>query len=214
MVHDLGKKNSVIQQFIAELRNVAIQNDRMRFRTNLRRVAMCMAYEISKTLQYQKKSVETPLGTSEMMLPTDRIVVANILRAGLPMHEGVLEVFDQADNAYIGAFRAHHKDGSFEIQQDYVTSPSIEGAVLLLCDPMLATGASARVAIDELMRFGTPKAIHLLCTIASVPGIEFMRRMFPDVQIWAGAIDEELTGKGYIVPGLGDAGDLAYGGKE
>jgi uracil phosphoribosyltransferase len=214
MITNFSKKKSVINHFIAELRSVHIQNDRMRFRTNLRRYAACVAYEISKHLEYESTEVETPLGTAKIPLSTDRVVVANILRAGLPMHEGMLEIFDQADSAYVGAFRNHHKDGSFEIQHDYIASANLEDAVLILCDPMLATGASARVALDELLKFGTPASIHLVCAIASTPAIEFMQRMFPDVRIWAGDIDDELTAKGYIVPGLGDAGDLAFGPKE
>ncbi len=214
MVHDFSKKPSVIHHYVAEMRNIHVQQDRMRFRTNLRRFAQCVAYEISKCLSYEKTEVETPLGIAQVQLSTDRVVIANILRAGLPMHEGMLDVFDQADNAYVGAFRAHHKDGSFEIQHDYLSTANLQDAVLILCDPMLATGASARVALDELNKFGEPAAVHLVCVIASTPAIEFMRRMFPKVHIWTGAIDDELTAKGYIVPGLGDAGDLAFGAKE
>jgi uracil phosphoribosyltransferase len=214
MVTNLSKKHSVICHFIAELRSVHIQKDRMRFRANLRRFAACVAYEISKQCAYEATEVETPLGIAKMPLSTDRVVIGNILRAGMPMHEGMLEIFDQADSAYVGAFRNHHKDGSFEIQHDYLATANLQDAVLVLCDPMLATGASARVALDELLKNGTPSKIHLVCAIASTPALEFMQRMFPDVHIWAGDIDDELTAKGYIVPGLGDAGDLAFGPKE
>ena len=213
MIHNLSKKDSVIHHYIAELRNVHVQKDRMRFRTNLKRIAQFIGFEISKKLEYEATDVETPLGVASVPLSTDRVVIANILRAGLPMHEGMLEVFDQADNAYIAAYRVRHKDGSFDIQQDYVSTPNLDASVLILCDPMIATGASIRIALDQLLQNGKPKAIHLVCAIASTPAIEFISRMYPDAHVWAGAIDEELTGKGYIVPGLGDAGDLAYGEK-
>jgi uracil phosphoribosyltransferase len=213
MLHNLSKKQSVINHFIAELRSVEVQTDRLRFRTNLRRLSTCIGYEISKQLVYHATDVATPLGTSTIAMCTDRIVLADILRAGLPMHEGLLDVFDRADNAFVGAYRRHHKDGSFDIQQDYLASPSVEDSVLILCDPMLATGASVRVALDQLLLHGQPKQIHIVCAIASAAAIEFVERMWPAAHIWAGAVDEELTAKGYIVPGLGDAGDLAYGTK-
>jgi uracil phosphoribosyltransferase len=213
MIHNFSKKHSVVNHFIAELRNVHVQKDRMRFRTNLRRLAACMAYEISKLLDYEESEIETPLGIATIPLGNDRIVVGSIMRAGLPMHEGVLDIFDQADNAFIGAYRMHHKDGSFEINHEYTSSANLQDAILILCDPMLATGASIRIAIDELNKNGDPKAIHIVTAIASTTAIEFVSRMFPKAHIWAGAIDDELTAKGYIVPGLGDAGDLAFGEK-
>lgn len=214
MVHNLGKKHSVINHFVAELRNIHVQKDRMRFRNNLRRISACIGYEISKMLDYEPTDVETPLGIASMPLGTDRIVVANVLRAGIPMHEGMLDVFDQADNAFIGAFRKHHKDGSFDIRNDYAAVPSLQDAILILCDPMVATGASIHTALTELKRQGEPKQIHVVCTIASSFALEFLARQYPNVHIWAAAVDEELTAKGYIVPGLGDAGDLAYGSKD
>lgn len=213
MLHNLQIKNSLLSKFVAELRNTKIQDDRMRFRRNMERIGEVFAYEISQTLQYQAEDIETPMGIASVQTCTDRIVIANILRAGVPMHNGVLNYFDQADNAFISAYRMHHKDGSFEINQQYVSCPELDEAVLILCDPMLATGASMDIAIKSLMEYGTPKQIHIATAIASVPGLEFIQRMHPQANIWTGAIDEELTAKSYIVPGLGDAGDLSFGPK-
>ena len=213
MLFNLATKHSIANRFIAELRNTEIQQDRLRFRRNLERLGEVMAYEISKTLEYSEAAVETPLGTALPMLPTQRIVLATILRAGLPLHQGMLNYFDTADNVFIAAFRKHHKDGSFEIQLDYVSTPNLDGCVLILADPMLATGASVNIALKELERFGKPAAIHLATVIASTAGVEAVRRRWPNLRIWAGAVDEELTAKSYIVPGLGDAGDLAFGEK-
>lgn len=213
MLFNLTENNSIANRFIAELRNVELQKDRPRFRRNLERLGEVMAYEISRTLLYEPFEVETPLGVATTWLPTQRIVLATILRAGLPFHQGMLNYFDYADNAFISAYRRHHKDGTFEIQLDYVSTPDLEGAVLILADPMLATGSSVNLALQELRRFGEPAAIHIATAIASTAGIEGVRRRHPQAGIWAGAIDEELTAKSYIVPGLGDAGDLAYGEK-
>lgn len=214
MVFNLSEKNSVANQFIAELRNVEIQKDRARFRRNLERVGEVLAYEISQTLDYELFEVETPLGVAPMMLPAQRLVLSTVLRAGIPLHQGMLNYFDTAENAFISAFRRHHKDGSFDIQLDYVSTPDLDGCVLILCDPMLASGASVNVALQELLRFGTPAVIHIAAVIASTAGLDAVRRRYPRAIIWAGAIDEELTAKSYIVPGLGDAGDLAYGEKK
>jgi uracil phosphoribosyltransferase len=214
MVFNLSEKNSIANQFIAELRNAEIQKDRQRFRRNLERVGEVLAYEISKTLDYALFEVETPLGVANVMLPAQRIVLGTVLRAGLPMHQGMLSYFDAADNAFISAYRRHHKDGSFEIQLDYVSTPDLNDCVLILCDPMLATGASVNVALQELLRFGAPATIHVATVIASTAGLDVVRRRFPKATIWTGAVDEELTAKSYIVPGLGDAGDLAYGDKK
>lgn len=213
MLFNLADTQSVANRFVAELRNVELQKDRLRFRRNLERVGEVLAYEISKTLDYEMVEVETPLGISTIMLPAQRVVLGTILRAGLPFHAGMLHYFDQADNCFISAFRRHHKDGSFDIQLDYVSTPDLEGCVLVLADPMLATGASINVALRELERFGTPAAVHIATVIASTAGIEAVRRRHPKARIWAGAVDEELTAKSYIVPGLGDAGDLAFGEK-
>lgn len=185
----------------------------MRFRRNLERVGEILAVEISKTLDYKEKEVETPLGIAKVQVPSDKIVLGTILRAGLPLHQGLLNVFDQADNAFISAYRKHHKDGSFEINMEYVSCPDLTGTILILADPMLATGASMSIAIDGLAQYGTPKEIHVVTAIASDNGVKHIRRLFPKANIWAGAVDEELTAKSYIVPGLGDAGDLCYGEK-
>lgn len=213
MVFNLATKNTIANRFVAELRHVETQQDRLRFRRNLERVGEILAYEISQTFQYEASEVETPLGSALTMLPNQRVVLATILRAGLPLHQGMLNYFDTADNVFIAAFRKHHKDGSFEIQLDYVSTPNLEGCVLILADPMLATGASINLALKELERFGKPSAVHVATVIASTAGIEAVRRRWPKARIWAGAIDEELTAKSYIVPGLGDAGDLAFGDK-
>lgn len=213
MVFNLATKNTIANRFVAELRHVETQQDRLRFRRNLERIGEVMAYEISQTFQYEASEVETPLGSALTMLPSQRVVLATILRAGLPLHQGMLNYFDTADNVFIAAFRKHHKDGSFEIQLDYVSTPNLEDCVLILADPMLATGASINLALKELERFGKPSAVHVATVIASTAGIEAVRRRWPKARIWAGAIDEELTAKSYIVPGLGDAGDLAFGDK-
>jgi len=215
MVHIIGKQHSVFNQFIAEIRDENIQKDRMRFRRNIERMGEIMAYEISKTFEYSDSEVSTPLGIATIPLATNQPVVATILRAGMPLHQGVLNYFDQADNAFISAYRKHHKDGTFDIQLEYLSSPSLEGRTLILCDPMLATGASLVLTYKALLAKGKPKHTHLVCAIASQFGVDYAKKNLPaNVTIWAGAVDEELTAHGYIVPGLGDAGDLAYGTKE
>ena len=213
MLHNLSMSPSVANRFLADLRHVGTQQNRSIFRSNMERLGEIIAYEISKTLDYELVEVETPLGISPTMLPAQRVVLGTILRAGLPFHAGMLHYFDQADNCFISAFRRHHKDGSFDIQLDYVSTPDLEGCVLILADPMLATGASINIALKELERFGTPAAVHIATVIASTAGIEAVRHRHPKAHIWAGAVDEELTAKSYIVPGLGDAGDLAFGEK-
>ncbi len=213
MLFNLSTKDSIANRFVAELRNVETQQDRLRFRRNLERLGEILAYELSKNLFYEPVVVDTPLGSATTMLPTQRIVLATILRAGLPMHQGMLNYFDQADNVFVAAYRKQHKDGTFEIQLDYVSAPNLDDCVLILIDPMIATGASVNLALKELERFGKPSSIHIATVIASVAGVESVRRRWPKAFIWAGAVDEELTAKSYIVPGLGDAGDLAYGEK-
>lgn len=213
MIFQLTEHKTIANQFIAELRDIKIQTDRMRFRRNLERIGEILAYEISKTLTYEAQEVETPLGIAKTQLSSDKVVLGTILRAGLPLHQGLLNVFDQADNAFISAYRKHHKDGSFEIKMEYVSCPDLTDSVLILADPMLATGASMAIAIKGLAEYGTPKAIHVVTAIASESGIKYIRRLYPKAHIWVGAIDEELTAKSYIVPGLGDAGDLCYGAK-
>lgn len=214
MLHNLSQTNSIANRFIAEIRDANVQTDMMRFRRNLERVGEVLAYEISKTLDYTTKEVETPLGIAEIEMPQDNIVLATILRAGLPMHAGFLNYFDFAGNAFVSAYRKHHKDGTFEINLEYVSCPNLNDKVLIVCDPMLATGASIAVSIQELMTYGTPAKIHIATVIATTSGINHVKRnLSKNVEIWAGAIDEELTARSYIVPGLGDAGDLAFGEK-
>ena len=212
-MHNLSNNHSIASKYIAEMRSTEIQSDRMRFRRNMERIGEIMAYEISKTLSYASREVETPLGIAEVNLPQERIVLGTILRAGLPMHQGFLNYFDGADNAFVSAYRRHHKDGTFDIQVEYTSCASLEGKVLILCDPMLATGASMVLTMQELMTHGVPQKVHIATIIATTDGIRHVQRNLPEVDIWAGAIDEELTARSYIVPGLGDAGDLAYGEK-
>jgi uracil phosphoribosyltransferase len=214
MVVNLSKHYSLLCDFVSELRNVEIQHDRMRFRRNLERIGEVAAYEISKHLAHQQVETPTPLGTSQCKLLAKQPVLATILRAGLPLHQGLLNYFDRADNAFISAYRKHHPDGSFEISMEYVSSPDLEDRILIISDPMIATGASLVKTIQFLREEGKPKEVHIVCAIACTVGIEYVHRNEPNVKIWCGAIDEELTAKSYIVPGLGDAGDLAYGTKQ
>jgi uracil phosphoribosyltransferase len=214
MVINLSEKNSLMNTWISEIRDMSLQQDRMRFRRNLERIGEVAAYEISKTLPYVDKEIQTPMGISVCKVTGDQPVLATILRAGLPLHQGMLNYFDKADNAFISAYRKHHRDGSFEISLEYVSCPDLTGRVLILCDPMLATGSSLVKTLHFLKDEGIPRSIHVVSAIACTVGIEYVRREQPDVTIWCGGIDEELTAKGYIVPGLGDAGDLAYGTKQ
>lgn len=213
MTFILSEHQSIANQFVAELRDVNVQNDRMRFRRNLERIGEVLAYEISKTLNYVEKEVETPLGIAKVQVVENEVVLGTILRAGLPMHQGLLNYFDSADNAFISAYRMHHKDGTFEINVEYVSCPSLENKTLILCDPMLATGASIDLAIKALSDYGKPQQIHVVTAIASTYGLNYIRRLHPAVKLWLGAQDDELTARSYIVPGLGDAGDLSYGSK-
>ena len=213
MVKNLSEKHSLISNWISELRDIEIQADRMRFRRNLERIGEAMAYEISKTLPWKEQEVTTPMGTSTCLVLEQQPVLATILRAGLPMHQGMLNYFDRADNAFISAYRKHQRDGSFTISLEYISCPSLEDRVLILCDPMLATGSSLVKTIHFLREEGKAREIHVVAAIACTVGIEYVRREQPSVHIWCGAIDDELTAKGYIVPGLGDAGDLAFGAK-
>ena len=213
MVHNLSKENSLMQVWVSELRNVQVQNDRLRFRRNLERIAETIGYEISKKMEWEEFTVETPLGESPSIRLKEQPILATILRAGLPMHQGLLNYFDGADNAFISAYRKHEKDGSFEIRLEYLSSPDIEDRILIISDPMIATGASLVKTLEQLRMDGHPRKIHIVCAIACTVGIEYVKRESPDSEIWCAAIDDELTAKGYIVPGLGDAGDLAYGEK-
>lgn len=214
MVTDLSKNNSLLSCWMSEVRNTDVQNDRMRFRKNIERIGEVAAYHISQHLKYKEVTIQTPMGEANCMELEEQPVLATILRAGLPLHQGLLNFFDKADNAFIAAYRKHHKDGSFEIDQQYVTCPNIDDKVLILSDPMLATGASLALAIETLTDEYKPAEIHIVSVIACTVGIEYIKRKFPNVNIWVGGIDDELTAKGYIVPGLGDAGDLCYGEKE
>jgi uracil phosphoribosyltransferase len=213
MVINLSDQHSLVTNWIAELRDIEIQKDRMRFRRNLERIGEVAAYEISKNLPFENKEIQTPLGIAESKMMKDQPVLATILRAGLPLHQGLLNFFDQADNAFISAYRKHEKDGSFAISLDYISCPEIEDRILIISDPMLATGSSLVKTIQFLKDEGRPKEIHIVVAIACTVGIEYVKREEPAVTIWCGDIDDELTAKGYIVPGLGDAGDLAYGVK-
>lgn len=215
MVKELGKENSVLNRFISEIRSEAIQKDRMRFRRNLERIGEIMAYELSKTFSYETREIVTPLGELDMSLPAEEPLIGTILRAGLPFHQGFLNYFDQAENAFISAYRRYHKGGEFEIEVEYVSCPSIEGKTVVIADPMIATGASIECVYKALRSRGEPKHIHIVAVIASSQGIDHLRGALPsNVTFWAGAVDKELTAQAYIVPGLGDAGDLAFGRKD
>ncbi len=215
-IHILGNQNSLFNEFLSEIRNSDVQGDSLRFRRNLERIGEIFAYEISKTLRYEEQEITTPLGIANMSLPVSQPVLATILRAGLPLHQGLLNYFDKGENAFITAFRKYEKDGTFDIEIDYLSSPSIEGKTLILADPMLATGQSMVLAYEELLGKGKPAHTHIVSIIASRQGLEYLQQHLSptDCTLWVGAIDEELTAQSYIVPGLGDAGDLAYGIKE
>ena len=214
MVHILGNSNSVFNEYIAEIRDEKIQKDSMRFRRNMERMGEIMAYEISKTLAYENRETTTPLGIANVSRIKEQPVVATILRAGLSVHNGFLSYFDKAENAFISAYRKHHKDGSFDIQVEYMACPDLTDKILILCDPMLATGSSMVLTYKALLQRGRPRHIHVVSVIASTEGVDYVKKHLPEnVTIWCGAVDEELTAQAYIVPGLGDAGDLAYGNK-
>ncbi len=214
MVIDLSKESSVINEYMAELRDTQIQKDSMRFRTNLERLGMLVGYEISKRLEYENRDVTTPLGIASVPCVINQPVVATILRAGMPLHYGVLRILDKAENAFISAYRKHHKDGSFDVHVEYLACPDVNNKELILCDPMLATGTSMQLAYQAILRHGKPKHIHVLSVIASLEGVNYIKKHLPEnTTIWCCAIDDELTAQSYIVPGLGDAGDLAFGEK-
>lgn len=214
MVNILSQNHSLVNRFIGEIRDAMIQKDRMRFRRNLERIGEITAYEISKKLAYKAKDVVTPLGIANVMLPVEEPVLATILRAGLPLHQGLLNYFDHADNAFISAYRRHHKDGSFDIRLEYVSSPELTNRVVILSDPMLATGQSIVMTYKAIVEKGRPQHTHIVCALASAQGIEYVKKNLPQgISLWIGAVDEELTAQSYIVPGLGDAGDLAFGEK-
>ncbi len=216
MLHILNQQNTILNKFIAEMRDKNIQTDSMRFRRNLERIGEITAYEISRTLEYVPQTVETPLGEAALMAIGDQVVIATILRAGLPFHQGFLNYFDDARNAFVSAYRKYGKDGKFKIKVEYISCGSLEGKVLILADPMLATGSSLVLAYQALCEHGgMPKHTHIAAVIASEEGLDYVKKHLPEksTTIWCGAVDEELTSKAYIVPGIGDAGDLAYGEK-
>ncbi len=213
MVINLSDKHSLVSNWVGELRDIEIQTDRMRFRRNLERIGEVAAYEISKTLAWEEKEITTPLGIANCKVLQSQPVLATILRAGLGMHNGLLNYFDKGENAFISAYRKHNTDGTFEISLEYMSCPEVEGKVVIISDPMIATGASLVKAIQYLKGEGVIKEMHIVCAIACTVGIEYALREFPKATIWCGDIDDEITAKGYIVPGLGDAGDLAFGQK-
>ena len=214
--HNLSETNSILNHFIAEIRDVNVQSDSLRFRKNIERIGEILSYEISKTLDYQSHSITTPLGIAEVPLYAEKVVLSPILRAGLPLHQGFLQFFDKAENAFVSASRQYSDDHMhFEIVVEYLSSPSIEGKTLIIIDPMLATGSSLDLAYKTLLKRGNPSKIHIACAIASRAGVEGIKEVFPEdkTTLWVGTIDPDLNDKAYIVPGLGDAGDLAYGNK-
>lgn len=215
-VINLGQKNSVLNKFVAQMRDREIQKDSMRFRRNLERVGEIFAYEISQTLNASAKDVVTPLGIASVPVYDDKLVVATILRAGLPLHQGILNFFDDAQNAFVAAYRKYDKGEGFHIEIEYASTPDLTDKVLILADTMLATGASLEVALNKLWDEGEPMHTHLVCPIASTYAVEYLQKNLPadKVTLWVATIDEELTSHSYIVPGLGDAGDLAYGIKK
>ncbi|MFZ1686855.1 MAG: uracil phosphoribosyltransferase [Flavobacteriales bacterium] len=215
MVVELSRTQSIANHFLAELRDEHVQKDSMRFRRNLERIGECLAFELSKTLDFEEQEVTSPLGVARTVLLTEQPVIATILRAGLPLHQGMLNYFDRADSAFVSAYRKHRKgEDGFDVEVEYLSSPSIEGRTLIITDPMLATGRSMVLVYRALLRLGQPKALHIVSAIASAEGMEYLKAHLPaGTHLWTGAVDEEMTAQAYIVPGLGDAGDLAYGTK-
>lgn len=214
-VINLGESNSVLNNFMSQLRDKDIQKDRMRFRRNLERVGEIFAYEISKVLDYSTKKVCTPLGIADIPTYDNQLVIATILRAGLPLHQGILNVFDNAQNAFVAAYRKYDRGDDFHINIEYASSPDLNGKTLILADTMLATGSSLEITYNRLLEDGEPAYTHLVCPVSSVFAVDYIKRHLPSdkVTLWVAAIDEELTTHSYIVPGLGDAGDLAFGDK-
>lgn len=213
MIHILNKENSILNHFLAEIRNVAVQQDRMRFRRNIARIGEIMAYHVSQNETYTHQTIQTPLGETTIPMLVQQPVVATILRAGLPFQQGFLNYFDHADAAFISAYRKHKRGDDFEIKVDYLSSPQLGGRTLILCDPMLATGQSLVQCYKAILAFGIPEKLILCSVIASDEGVAYTRQHLPQATIYTAALDMELTAKSYIVPGLGDAGDLAFGEK-
>jgi len=214
IVSILDKKKSILNKFISEIRSKNIQGDSMRFRRNIERIGEILAYKISEDLDFENKKVETPLGISSIDVPKNNVVLCSILRAGLPLHNGLLNYFDDAENAFISAYRKHITENEFEIKVEYFASPDLQGKTLILADPMLATGRSLVNVFESLKKHGIPKEIHVACVIGSDEGVAFIKDHFPEnTKLWIATVDKDLNEKGYIVPGLGDAGDLAFGEK-
>ncbi len=213
IIHDLGLENSVLNQFVLELRDVGIQQDTLRFRKNIERIGEILGYELSKTMDYQTETAQTPLGTKTISVPKNDVVLCAILRAGLPLHQGLLNYFDKAENAFISAYREHKNDqDDFEVVVKYLAAPSLQDKTLILIDPMLATGKTLENTFKALKTHGVPKQIHIVSVIGSSQGVNYAETIFPEnTHLWIAAIDKKLNSKSYIVPGLGDAGDLAYG---
>ena len=209
----LSQQFSLVNSWINELRNIEVQHDRMRFRRNMERIGEIAAFEISKSLKYKEIEIQTPLDKIQVKEIAVQPVITTILRAGVPLFEGILNYFDKADCGFVAAYRKHDANDYFSIKQDYLTCPSIEGRPLIVADPMLATGASLIEALKDLLTHGKPTQLHIVAAIASKQGVETFEKAYPDAKIWVGAIDDQLTSKGYITPGLGDAGDLSYGEK-
>ena len=213
---NFNESNSILNQYVAEIRNVEVQNDRLRFRRNIQRIGEIMAYEISKTFSYSVKDIKTPLGIAPVSTPDNQLVISTILRAGLPFHQGFLSYFDDAENAFVSAYRKYKDTLKFDIHIEYIASPRIDGKTLIITDPMLATGGSMELSYQAMLTKGHPAKIHVVSVIASQKAVDYIASVFPEdkTTIWCAAIDPELNDHSYIVPGLGDAGDLAYGEKE
>ena len=213
-IHHLSQNNSILNHFMAQIRDVNVQNDRMRYRRNMERIGEIMAYEISKTLEYQSNSVTTPLSTKEVPALKDEMVICSILRAGLTLHNGLLNYFDHAGSGFISAYRRDMGNGTFEIDADYKAVPALDGKTLIIADPMLATGLSLAAVFEKIIVSQNPSSIHIAIVIAAPEGIAYVQKHLPDnCHLWIACIDEKLNDHGYIVPGLGDAGDLAYGNR-
>lgn len=214
MVYNLSQQNSIFNNFLAEIRDEMIQRDSLRFRRNMERIAEIIGYELSKKLKYSSKEITTSLGQANMNTVDSQIVLATILRAGIPMHQGLLNYFDKADSAFVSAYRKHTSGDEFDVFVEYCAAPTIDQKVLVISDPMLATGTSMVMVYKALLKNGNPKRVHIVSAIATQEALAMIKKHFPEnTEVWVGAIDEELTAQAYIVPGLGDAGDLAFGDK-
>lgn len=214
MIQNFSQKNSLFNNFLMEIRDEEIQRDKLRFRRNLERISEIMAYELSKEFKYTSKKVTTTLGEATMNVFDEQLVLATILRAGLPMHQGLMNYFDRAESAFVSAYRKHTTEEDYDVQVEYCAAPNIDDKILIISDPMIATGSSMYLVYKALMKYGTPKQIHIVCAIATQEALDFVKDKLPTkTKFWVGAIDEELTAQAYIVPGLGDAGDLAFGDK-